>query len=162
MNDLVKPPMTGIVTPYLEYKTERVRQEWLQGYGYDPDLKSRVAIHPAIYVIVLAAAHWFYRRTGKPATMTELFRWRQEQRAYYPKEPGKLSVHQLGKGGDLRTKIEGLRWPVKREWESWINGAFPYLSKSAVKTAKVHHIDNGAEHLHLQAGSLEPTPAPIS
>jgi len=135
--------------PYIRFKSPRQEREWFA--------RSKEAeIHPALYVVVLAAAHWYYQRTGKPAVLTHLLRTDSEQRRIYPDRTAYRSPHEFGRAADLRTA--GLEPVVARQWEEWINRTFPYSGKPGARTALIHQVGALGEHLHVQIGPLETAP----
>ena len=135
--------------PYIRFKSPRQQREWFAR-------SDGSQIHPALYVIVLAAAHWYYRHTGRPAVLTHLLRTDREQRRIYPDRAGFRSPHEFGRAADLRTA--GLEPSVARQWEDWINRTFPYSGKAGAPTALFHEVGALGEHLHVQIGPLETAP----
>jgi len=142
-------------SPYIRFDGRREEIEWFSGRGAGEEFRGH-QLHPALYALVLAAALWHYRRTGKPVVITHILRSRAEQRKIYPDKPGRRSPHEFGRAADLRTRR--LDSEIAREWAEWINQSFEYLSKTKTKTALVHEVDGRGVHLHLQIGSREPTP----
>jgi hypothetical protein len=134
-------------SPYIRFKSSRIENEWMH---------RQELLHPALYVIVLSAALWIYRRTGKRTVITALLRTDAEQRAIYPNEPDKESVHQVGRGADLRT--EGIPLDIIKELVDWVNATWKYYGSSNVKTALFHEVGNHGLHLHLQVGPVELKP----
>jgi hypothetical protein len=132
--------------PYLQFKNSRIEEQW-KGGGI---------IHPALRVIVNAAALWHWRATGRPAVLTCVLRTRQEQRAIYPDQPERRSPHEFGRAVDLRTR--DLDQDGARAWEAWINSAFAYLGHSGARTALLHEVNSLGGHLHVQAGPSETVP----
>ena len=72
----------GALKYYLEFKDKRVENEWKA--GCIPETPAETAIHPALVVVVNAAAHWVYRATGHKAVLTHLLRTPAEQAQIYP------------------------------------------------------------------------------
>ncbi|MEK7557488.1 MAG: hypothetical protein AAB538_05905 [Patescibacteria group bacterium] len=134
-------------SPYIRFKTSRIENEWLAW---------QELLHPALYVLVLSAALWLYRKTGKRTVITDLLRTEAEERAIYPNEPDKRSVHQYGRGADLKTN--GVPPDVIKEWVDWINEAWRYYGSSGLLTALYHEVGGGGLHLHIQIGPLELKP----
>lgn len=141
-------------SPYIRFKSSRIEREWFAGSNSaDPVPK----LHPALYIVVLAAANWHYKRTGEPAVLTGIIRNRDEQLRIYPDKPDRRSVHEFGRGADIR--ITGLQPVVAMELEEWINRTFEYQStKLSLHTAMIHEVGELGEHLHLQIGPLESKP----
>jgi len=141
-------------SPYIRFKSLRIEREWFAGSNSSDRMPN---LHPALYVAVLAAAYWHFRRTGKPAVLTHLIRSREEQRKIYPDKPNVRSVHEFGRGADLR--VTDLEEMARIEWENWINQNFEYRSaKQGPRTAIIHQVGSLGEHLHIQIGPLEPSP----
>ncbi|OGG05344.1 MAG: hypothetical protein A3F83_13210 [Candidatus Glassbacteria bacterium RIFCSPLOWO2_12_FULL_58_11] len=138
-------------TPYLVFKSARLESEWSGG-----GTQKGVGLHPALYVVVLAAAHWHYRTLGKPAELTCLLRTPEEQKAIYPDRRDFRSPHEFGRAADLRTL--GLSPETSRLWEEWLNLTFSYRGKAGARTALVHEVHGLGEHLHLQIGPQEAAP----
>ncbi|HUU29363.1 MAG TPA: hypothetical protein VM123_16290 [archaeon] len=143
-------------SPYIRFKSTRQEREWFEGTRGD---SGRDLLHPALYVLVLAAAHWHYLRVGQPAVVTHILRTGNEQRSIYPGSPDRRSPHEFGRGADLRTR--DLAPEMAGEWEAWINNTFPYHGKEGALTALLHQIGNRGQHLHLQVGPLEAHPPVI-
>ena len=141
-------------SPYIRFKSPRIEREWFAGSD-SSDHSSK--LHPALYNIILAAAHWYYNRTGEPAILTHIIRSRAEQLKIYPDKPDHRSVHEFGRGVDIRTTI--LQPVVAMEWVEWIDKAFEYQSSRLdLHTAIIHAVGDYGEHLHIQVGPLEPSP----
>jgi len=134
------------LSPYLRFDGAREKKEWFESEQ----------LHPALYVVVLAAALWHYRRTGKPVVITHILRTRAEQRSYYPDDPDKRSLHEFGQAADLRTRDLDLK--TVREWAEYINDTFKYFGSVGIQTALVHDIGMG-RHFHIQIGPHESRPA---
>ncbi len=141
-------------SPYIRFKSSRIEREWFAGSNpADPIPK----LHPALYIVVLAAAHWYFKRTGEPAVLTGIIRTRDEQLEIYPDHPDRRSVHEFGRGTDIRTS--GLQPVVAMEWREWIDRNFEYQSaRLNLHTAWVHETGEFGEHLHIQVGPLESKP----
>ena len=135
------------VESYIRFKTDRLRDEWVGG-----------DLHPALKLKVLAAAHWHFMQTGVATVVTSLLRTEEEQRNFYPTQPQKRSVHQYGRGADLRTAHISMR---AGEWAAWINQAYPYIGTPGKRTALVHEINGHGQHLHLQVGGSELEPVAV-
>ena len=140
-------------SPYILFKSTRQEREWFEETRNE---KGLVHLHPALYVLALAAAHWHYLRVGRPAVVTNILRTRDEQRSIYPNRPSHRSPHEFGRAVDLRTK--DLDRETAAEWEAWINQTFGYYGKESARTALLHEIGNRGEHIHLQVGPLEQAP----
>ena len=140
-------------SPYVVFKSARQEYEW---HNSTPRQETHPVVHPALYVVVLAAAHWHYLRVGKPVVLTHILRTRREQRAIYPDRPGLRSPHEFGRAADLRTRH--LELQVAREWEEWINRSFPYYGRPQSATAQLHEVGSRGLHLHLQVGPREKHP----
>jgi len=136
-------------SPYIRFKSPRQEREW---FARSPGAE----IHPALYIVVLAASHWYCQRTGQPAVLTHLLRTEREQRQIYPDRTAYRSPHEFGRATDMRTA--GLEPVVAREWEDWINRSFPYSGKPGARTALFHEVGGLGEHLHIQVGPLESAP----
>jgi hypothetical protein len=139
---------------YVSFKGPREKEEWLSG-GAGPEATAR-DLHPALYVAVLAAGLWHFRRTGEPALVTCLLRTREEQQAIYPGRPDLRSPHEFGRAADLRTRH--LPPATAREWAVWLNRTFDYLGRTGAATALIHEVGGRGTHLHLQIGPREPVP----
>jgi hypothetical protein len=141
-------------SPYILFDGYREQSEWFEGCRADKPAGRR--IHPALYVITLAAGLWHYREAGKPAVVTHLLRTRQEQRNLYPDRPGQRSTHEFGRAADLRTRE--LSTEAALEWANWLNSTFSYLGRAGTRTALVHEVGGHGRHLHLQVGPGERCP----
>jgi len=141
------------LSPYILFKSDREEKEWFEGVRNE---KSHGFVHPALYVVVLAAARWHYLRIGQPAVVTHLLRTAEEQRTIYPGSSAFRSPHEFGRAVDLRTA--DLSDQDAREWEAWVNQAFSYQGREGLTTALLHHVGDRGEHLHLQVGPLEKIP----
>ncbi len=130
---------------YLDFKTGRQRDEW-----------QSPRLHPALSVIVLAAARWHWLATAEPAVVTALLRTPAEQRAIYPARPGRRSPHEFGRAADIR--VTSLADGQDEAWARWLNDAFAYSGRSGLKTALVHQVGDRGRHLHLQVGPGEDAP----
>ena len=141
-------------SPYIRFDGEREKQEWFEGCLANMPKARR--IHPALYVMVLAAALWYYRRTGEPVVITHILRTREEQRKFYPDQPNKRSTHEFGQAADLRTR--NLSFEVAQEWAEWLNLCFDYYGRLGSMTALVHEVGKHGMHFHLQVGPHEKLP----
>ncbi len=130
---------------YLDFKTGRQKREW-----------QNQRLHPALGVIVLAAARWHWLATGESAVVTSLLRTADEQRAIYPASPGRRSPHEFGRAADIR--VTTLAAGQARDWACWLNETFVYSGRSGLKTALVHEVGGRGRHLHLQVGPGENIP----
>ncbi len=130
---------------YLDFKTGRQRDEWRSP-----------RLHPALGVIVLAAARWHWLSCGEPAVVTAVLRTPAEQRAIYPARPGRRSPHEFGRAADVR--VTALAQGQAEAWARWLNDSFAYSGRSGLKTALVHQVAGGGRHLHLQVGPGEDAP----
>jgi len=119
----------------LEFKTPRIKSEW------HSDL-----IHPRLRVVILYAHGWLLNTYGIPATLTELIRTAEENRAIYGDD--QVSVHQVGRGADIRCQGPGFPTNVGASLSQAVNAAFAY---SAGKLVAVYEPEakKGA-HVHLQ------------
>lgn len=136
---------------YLRFSDARVESEWLESLlETEPELQK---IHPAIYVIVTAAALWHFRRTGQPATVTHILRTNSEQRLIYPDDPSRRSPHEFGRAVDLRTRH--LKAGESDQWHDWINRTFEYYGQKGLSTAVCHEIGGRGRHMHIQVGPAE-------
>jgi len=97
--------------------------------------------HPALYVVLLAAAHWHYTMTGSAMTITSL--WRPD------------GIHKCFRAADVRTRQ--LYPLLVEQWENWINSVFQYHGAAGCRTALVHDVGRGS-HMHIQVGPMESTP----
>jgi hypothetical protein len=131
---------------YLSFKDSRVEAQW-----NDPD-----SLHPALRVIVAAAAHWHWRATGQPAVLTCLLRSKEEQRAIYPDSPQRRSPHEYGRAADFRTR--DMAKAKAEAWRDWLNRSFTYLGRAGARTALLHEVNSMGGHLHVQVGPAEPAP----
>jgi len=146
-----------ILSPYIHFKTDRLRDEWISG-----------PFQPMLYVVVNTAAWWHYTEFGIAAVITSLYR------------PD--GIHKTYRAADLRTTHIS---EFAHKWEFWLNSIFPYKGKAGCNTALVHEVkkcqkcgkhfqvelvtcpDCGGKgkrlgsHLHLQIGPLEPWPDEI-
>jgi hypothetical protein len=130
---------------YLDFKTGRQRSEWQSS-----------RLHPALGVIVLAAARWHWLAKGEPSVVTALLRTPDEQRAIYPASPGRRSPHEFGRAADLR--VTSLAAGQAQDWAHWLNEAFAYSGRNGLKTALIHEVGGRGQHLHLQVGPGENIP----
>ena len=131
---------------YLDFKTGDLRRQWRQGQ-----------LHPALRVIVTAAARWHWLATGKQAVVTSLLRTREQQRKIYPSSPGKRSPHEFGRAADMRVSL--LHPGRAGDWARWLNEAFPYQGRTGLKTALVHEVGGRGNHIHVQVGPGETLPS---
>ena len=132
--------------PYVQFKTRRIEAEW----------NAAGVIHPALRVVVSAAALWHWRTAGRQAVLTCALRSREEQRAIYPDQPERRSTHEYGRAADFRTR--DLDPNMARAWEAWINSAFAYLGRAGTRTALLHEVNSLGGHLHVQVGPDETVP----
>ncbi|MBW7996003.1 MAG: M15 family metallopeptidase [Candidatus Glassbacteria bacterium] len=130
---------------YLEFKSVRQLLEW-----------QRSETHPALQVIVLAAARWHWLAAAGPAVVTALLRTPREQKAIYPASSGGRSPHEFGRAADLR--VSALTPAQAESWADWINSAFAYRGRSGLMTALVHEVGGRGRHLHVQVGPGESSP----
>jgi len=79
-------------------------------------------------------------------TITEIYRTAEMQRAYYPGNPGQLSVHQFWRGVDIRISDQVPEFA--KNIVSNINHTWAY-GRVGMQTALVHDVGMG-NHLHLQ------------
>jgi len=140
-------------SPYIRFKSSRQQREWFSGSG---GVTGGAGVHPALYVVALAAAHWHFRSTGRPAVATHILRHRQEQLEIYPGNPGLRSPHEFGRALDFRTR--DLEPGLAGLWEEWVNSAFSYRGREGVRTALLHAVGGRGEHLHVQVGPAESLP----
>jgi hypothetical protein len=116
----------------LKLKYLRLRAQWAK----------LLILRPKLVLIVLRA---WYESDGK-LYITHIYRTKKQQRAFYPNDPDKVSVHQLWRGVDMGIRgISDVRLVGIIEL---INKEYPY-GKGKFKTAIVHSIGRG-RHLHLQ------------
>ncbi|MEA2064482.1 MAG: hypothetical protein U9P14_12335 [Gemmatimonadota bacterium] len=141
-------------SPFIRFGSLHCESEWFET-GYAGGTKGP-GIHPALYVAVLAACLWHFRRTGEPAVVTHLLRSSSEQRRLYPHQPHRRSPHQYGRAADLRTRH--LDDSTAEEWAEWVNRSFDYRGRAGVQTALYHQVGNHGHHLHLQVGPAEDAP----
>lgn len=123
----------------MRFKTGRQKAEWTSD-KVDPRLR-------AMILAVEGYCRW-QRLPGQrllEPTLTDLWRSREEQRALYPENPNKRSVHEFWRGGDLRSR----NWTQEqvKELEGWIQKTFEYGGR--FKSARYHTIGRGF-HIHLQ------------
>jgi len=142
-------------SPYIRFDGYREQREWFEGCSANKAAAPR--IHPTLYVLVLAAGLWHYRKTGRPAVVTHLLRTREEQRKLYPHRPSLRSTHEYGRAADLRTRH--LSSETALEWARWLNLCFDYYGRPGAMTALCHEVGAHGRHLHLQVGPREGTPA---
>jgi len=119
----------------LRFKTPRIESEW---YGDKID--------PRLRVVILYAHGWLLQTYGILATLTELLRTAEENRAIYGDD--QISVHQVGRGGDLRCEGPGFPTNLGASLSQAVNAAFFYRGQL---TVAVHEptAKKGA-HVHLQ------------
>jgi len=117
-------------------------------------------IRPSLRGILLDAAFFVSRKFGYDAvlTITDLIRTQAEQDSIYLNHPDPTirqkykekpwsSVHQYGRGGDVR--VEYTNGEIK-EILDYVNGHYVYdPSRPAKPTAIVHDAGNG-KHIHMQ------------
>ena len=113
------------------FKTLRIESHWLQ-------------VHPDIRKILYWLSGYLQQTQGIDVMVTDLIRTREEQRALYPDEPDKRSVHEFWRGADIRS--EDIEDP--KALESYINYTWPY-GKGRIKTA-IHHDVGRGDHIHIQ------------
>ena len=117
------------------YKTLRIESHWLQ-------------VHPKIRQIVYWLSGYLAQTQDIDVIVTDLLRTREEQRALYPDEPEKKSVHQFGRGVDIGvTDIDD-----PKALESYINNTWPY-GDGKHKTALYHTVHKDkkrGKHIHIQ------------
>ncbi|MBN2288863.1 MAG: hypothetical protein JXQ83_05975 [Candidatus Glassbacteria bacterium] len=142
-------------SPYIRFDGYREQSEWFEGCSAGREAGRRV--HPALYVLVLAAGFWHYRNSGEPAVVTHLLRTREEQQSLYPGRAGLRSPHEFGRAADLRTR--DLDGRTALEWAEWLNQAFEYRGRQGAMTAVCHELENHGQHLHLQVGPRDGLPA---
>lgn len=130
-----------LLSPYIRFKSHALKLQWEDGY-LDASGNTQ-QFHPALYIIVLAAALKHYKLTRKPLVITSLYR------------PGRGSVHNYGRGVDCRT--HDIDEPQMGWWERWLKETFIYHGKVGCQTAMIHDTGRG-KHLHLQVGSDEKMP----
>jgi hypothetical protein len=113
----------------LQYKEERQRQEFETEGMVDNRLK----------IILYALGAFVNCRFHKALIITGLVRYEEEQRAIYPNDPAKISVHQDKpcRGADASVKF--------------LNSSFEYSGQ--YKTALIHDVGQG-RHLHIQVNYL--------
>ena len=119
----------------LKFKTEKQRRELYSGKA-DPRLLRLVAF----------IALWAFRKYGRSPEITEVYRTEDEQRALYPNDAAKKSVHQFWRGCDV--VVRGLDPSHHREIRDTVNLFFPY-GKPIHRTCIYHDAGSGW-HLHLQ------------
>lgn len=124
-----------IKTLPLTFKTERQRRE----------LRSE-NVHPHLLRVVAFVSLWVFRKYGRLPEVTEVFRTEEEQRAIYPGEPLKKSVHQFWRGCDI--VVRGLDPAENGRIRDAANSLFPY-GKPGHQTCIYHDVGRGP-HLHLQ------------
>jgi len=128
-------------SPYIRFKTPELESQWNEGYRDENGNLNQ--LHPALKVLILAAAYKHFLLTGKPMVITSLYR------------SGRGSPHNYGRGGDGR--IHDIPNPQRNWWEEWLNETFTYHGKLGCKTALIHDVGKG-NHIHLQVGPKEPIP----
>ena len=119
----------------LKFKNEKQRRELYSGKVSLPLLR-----------LVAFIALWAFRKYCRLPEITEIYRTEEEQRALYPGDAAKKSVHQFWRGCDI--VIRGLGPAHHREIRDTINFLFPY-GKSVHRTCIYHDAGSG-RHLHLQ------------
>lgn len=119
----------------LGFKTERQRRE----------LGSR-RVRSGLLLVVAFASLWAFRRYGLFPEVTEVFRTEDEQRAIYPDDPLRKSVHQFWRGCDM--VMRGLGGAEHAHLRDVVNYFFPY-GKAGHRTCVYHDAGTGP-HLHLQ------------
>ncbi len=123
----------------LAFKTKRIRDEFLDA-----------PLDPRLRAILLEQGWHIAHEYGYLYELTDLIRTRSEQRALYPNDPDKRSVHEFRRGAD--GVIRGFEKSDYRLIEAWTNKYFPY-QKAKYRTCKYHDIGHGA-HLHNQVTSI--------
>jgi len=114
-------------------------------YHIEDEWMKLLLINPKLVFITLR----FCQLAGGEITITHLYRTEKQQRAFYPDDPNKRSVHEFWRGVDVRTK--DLDSKVVAEAVNMLNAEFYYDNKR--NTALVHTIGRGV-HLHLQTKSV--------
>ena len=101
---------------------------------------------------VLLYLDWFLKTQHHvDMVLTGLLRTREEQLALYPgKVNPPTSVHEVGRGADVRTRD----WPVglAKLVETHLNKVFRYSVNTHHETALWHDVGAG-EHLHVQVSA---------
>jgi len=117
----------------ITFKKQNLLMEW-------PKLLKR---NPKLISIALL----FCKYVGGKMLVTEIYRTKKMQRAYYPKDAKEKSIHQYWRGVDI--SVKGIKEDILQGAVNKINLLFPY-GKKKIKTALVHDIGLG-RHLHLQS-----------
>jgi hypothetical protein len=100
-------------------------------------------VQPKLRMILTDVDYWMLKK-GQEALVTDLFRRPDEQKELYLAGLSKQnSVHELGRGADLRIVPE-----LWKELESYVNGKYPYHTiRPWLKTIIQH---GKPEHWHIQ------------
>jgi hypothetical protein len=125
----------------LQYKEERQRQEFETEGMVDNRLK----------IILYALGAFVNCRFHKALIITGLVRYEEEQRAIYPNDPAKISVHQ---DKPCRGADASVKWFTEDECNEilkFLNSSFEYSGQ--YKTALIHDVGQG-RHLHIQVNYL--------
>lgn len=134
----------------INFKDERTEKEFPQ-------------ISPVTRAIILEIAHYAYVTFGIIVTITHLLRTQGEQNEFYANNPSYkkrpwISVHQISKGGDIRTinpiNSKPIFTPEQiKKIEHHINSRWQYDPTRPKKKVVIdHNIGHGA-HLHVQTHS---------
>ncbi len=119
----------------LRFKTARQRREF-----------DSTNVRPELVWMVSFLALWIFWRHRRIPEITEIYRTDEEQRALYPDEPGRKSVHQFWRGCDMVVRELGAA--AHRDICDAANKLFPY-GKPGYQTCIYHNAGTGW-HLHLQ------------
>jgi hypothetical protein len=117
----------------LQFKTERIKTEF-------PTIDNRLR------VILFALSEFVDYTFNKTIMLTELWRTKAEQLAIYPDKPQMTSVHQEGRGADIRV----IGWFTDDECNKilkFLNATFEYNNQ--YQTALRHNVGQG-DHIHIQ------------
>ena len=118
----------------IDFKTDRVESEWR-----DPRL--RADLKAMVYALSGFVSEW-----GKDLVVTGLFRTEEEQRALYPQEPTRVSVHQLWRGADLRDSLYS-----DAERRAMLHFLLRHFDYDGVHAPVLRHDSGHGSHFHLQA-----------
>lgn len=121
----------------MRFKTERIKQEWLQ-------LNTK---NPKLAFLVSSLSAYCEQMFKKDVMLTEVFRTEEEQKALYSKssQPPKNSPHMSWCAVDIRSfdftkeQIDKILDFCNKSTDNWFK-----------KTAIYHEIPGNVYHLHLQ------------
>ena len=122
----------------IQFKTKRIEDEFKLDTSIRQDLKN------ILYMLAIYCEVEF----DEDITITELYRTQSEQDTYYAHIPNynKKSVHQFGRGADIRSRNFNENEITKIM--TFLN-LITYQEGSRYQTAKYHDIGMGS-HIHIQ------------